>query len=71
MATGSNTRGNSQNIAKSRARLGIRQNVFSQPVVNDWNWIPAQVVKSPNLNTFKSRLDKFWQGENSDYHDFD
>jgi len=29
MATGSNTRGNSQNIAKSGARLGIRQKVFS------------------------------------------
>jgi len=29
-ATGLNTRGNSQKIAKSRARLGMRQNVFSQ-----------------------------------------
>ena len=63
MATGSNTRGHSQKIAKSRARLGMRQNVFSQRVVNDWNSIPAQVVESPTLNIFKSRLDKFWQGE--------
>ena len=41
MATGSNTRGNSQKIAKSRARLGMRQNVFSQRAVNDWNSIPV------------------------------
>ena len=63
MATGSNTRGDSQKIAKSRERLGMRQNVFSQGVVNDWNSIPAQVVENSTLNTFKSRLDKFWQGE--------
>ena len=63
MATVSNTRGHSPKIAKSRAILGMRQNVFSQRVVNDWNSIPAQVVESSTLDILKSRLDKFWQGE--------
>ena len=63
IASGSNTRGNSQKIAKSQARLGMKHNVFSQRVVNDWNLIPAQVVESTTVNTFKSRLDNFWQGE--------
>ena len=63
MVTGSSTRGHSQKMVKSHGRLGMRQNVFSQRIVNDWNSIQAHVVENPTLNTFKSRLDKFWKEE--------
>ena len=61
--TGQSTRGHSQKLVKKHARLGIRQSVFSQRVVNDWNSLPAEVIDSPSLNSFKSRLDKFWLKE--------
>ena len=35
---------------------------FHQRVVNPWNSLPAAVVNSENLNTFKNRLDKHWSG---------
>jgi len=50
-------------LVKNAARFGIRQSVFSQRVVNDWNSLPAEVIKSPSLTNFKSRLDKFWLAE--------
>ena len=59
----SNTRGHSLKLVKQRARFSLRQNVFSQRVINDWNALPAYVVDSPTLNTFKSRLDKNWKRE--------
>ena len=58
-----NTRGHSLKLVKQRARSSLRQNTFSQRVVNDWNALPAHVVDSPTLNTFKSRLDKNWKRE--------
>ena len=36
-------------------------------VVNAWNSLPDQVVLSETINTFKSRLDKFWQHEDMMY----
>ncbi len=59
----SSTRGHDQKIIKRHTRLGIRQSVFSQRVVNDWNSLPTEIIHSPSLNAFKSRLDKFWVGE--------
>ena len=63
MNTDSSTRGHDQKITKKHARLGIRQAVFSQRVVNDWNMLPVEVIHSPSVNAFKSRLDKFWLKE--------
>ena len=64
MVTGSSTSGHNQKMVESHTRLStcicMRQNVFIQRVVNDWNSILAHVVDSPTLNTFMSRLDKFW-----------
>jgi hypothetical protein len=59
----SSTRGHDQKFVKKHARLGVRQSVFSQRVVNDWNSLPVNVIHSPSLNAFKSSLDKFWVKE--------
>ena len=63
MVTSLSTRGHSQKMVKSHARLGMRQHVFSQRIMNDRNSIPAHVVEIPTLNTFKSQLDKLWKEE--------
>ena len=55
------TRGPRFKIVKVRSRLDIRNKFFSQRVVNSWNMLPADVVEAETVNSFKNRLDKFWQ----------
>ena len=55
------TRGNDKKLYKHRARTNIRRNCFSHRVVNTWNELPNEVVNANSLNTFKQRLNKFWQ----------
>ena len=45
-------------IVKNRSRLNIRNNFFSQRVVNDWNALPVIVVESESVNSFKNNYDK-------------
>ena len=49
------TRGHSKNI-QERPRLNIRANSFSNRVVNQWNNLPENVVMTPSVNAFTSRL---------------
>ena len=56
------TRSNGLKLFKKRSRLNVRANVFSNRVVNAWNLLSCEVVLAPSLNTFKSRLNKFWFG---------
>ena len=54
-------RGNSMRLQKTRFRLNVRANYFSNRVVNSWNSLPDSVVTAPTINSFKSRLDKHWE----------
>jgi len=40
---------------------------FTNRVVNAWNSLPDRVVLSETINTFKSRLGKFWQHQDMIY----
>src|SRR5207245_1948836 len=53
------TRGHKLKIVKTRSRLNIRKNFFSQRVVNDWNALPVIVVESESVNSFKNNYDKY------------
>ena len=55
------TRGHSQRVFKRHAVKVPRSNCFSQRIVNDWNSLSSYVVEAPSLNTFKNRLDDYWQ----------
>ncbi len=57
---GSVTRGHKFKLYKDRAEKSTRQKFFSHRVINDWNSLPAEIVDSPTLNSFKNRLDKHW-----------
>ena len=37
-----------------------RRNNFSHRTVNFWNHLPNNVINAPSLNSFKNRLDKYW-----------
>ena len=56
----STTRGHKYKLQKRRANRNTRQKFFTMRVVNDWNSLPEDVVESPNINTFKNRLDRHW-----------
>ena len=54
------TRGHSFKLIKQRVNSRQRQTFFTQRVVTNWNSLPHDVVNSPSLNCFKSRLDVHW-----------
>ena len=54
------TRGHPFKVLKPRATCRVRRSVLSVRAVNDWNSLPAEVVCSTSLNSFKSSLDAHW-----------
>jgi len=67
---GSTTRGNVFKLDKGRAKYDLGKYYFTNRVVNAWNSLPDHVVLSETINTFKSRLDKFWQHQDMMIYDF-
>ena len=57
----SKVRGHTYKIVKNSFRLDVRTNFFSNGVVDAWNELPQYVVDAETVNSFKARLDKFYQ----------
>ena len=55
------TRLNGYKLYKQFSHLNIRKYSFSQRTINDWNSLPRDIIESPNVTIFKSKLDIFWQ----------
>ena len=57
------TRGNDSRLMKSSAKYDLRKYIFTSRIVNIWNSLRNWVVSANTTNTFKTRLDRFWQNQ--------
>jgi len=52
-------------LVPDKSKYELWRNYFSHRIVPTWNSMPDSVVFAESVNSFKSRLDKFWS-----MHDF-
>jgi len=52
------TRGNRHKLKHRKFRLDMRKNFLTLRVTEHWNRLPRDIMESPSLEIFKTRLDK-------------
>jgi len=60
-------RGNDLRLQRAKVTYDSRKYYFTNRALNIWNSLPNHVVLSDTVNTFKSRLHKFWQHQDVIY----
>ena len=62
-------RGHSFKLNKPRCLKSLQQNAFPARCIDDWNFLPNDLVCIEKLDTFKNRLDVLWRGKRFDTSD--
>ena len=57
-----NTRGHDLKLYPERTKTNIRKYVFPARIAI-WNDLPQNIIEAPTTNTFKNRLDKYWENQ--------
>ena len=47
-------------LFKHFCHLNVRKFSFAQRIIDDWNQLPTFLIESPDVMTFKTKLDIFW-----------
>ncbi len=55
------TRGHDYKLFKERYATNVRGHFYSNRVIDIWNSLPQDIVNAPSVNSFKNRLDSYWQ----------
>ncbi len=55
------TRGHRYKLKKERCKTRLRQNFFTERIINTWNSLPSSIVEAPSILTFEKRLDNYWK----------
>jgi ribonuclease P/MRP protein subunit RPP40 len=66
----SSARGNSLKLFPQRANSSIRKHSFIVRSCPLWNDLPDHVVTAKTMNSFKNRLDNYWDCQDIKYNDF-
>ena len=57
------TRGNKYKLHNKTFHYHIRKYSFTARTINTWNSLPNKIVDAECVNTFKTRLDKYWSDQ--------
>ena len=57
----STTKGHSLKLLNNKYHYDLRKFSFAPRIVNVWNSLPEILISADTTDTFKRRLDKFWQ----------
>ena len=52
------TRGHAQKLFVEHSKVDVRSNYFGNRIVKPWNSLPAEVINSPSVESFKKRIAK-------------
>jgi len=62
------TRSHRFTLLQSQVHCDMRKFNFSNRIIPIWNSLPDYVIAPPTTNTFKARLDKFWENQDVRYN---
>jgi len=62
------TKGKTYKIGQDHVRYDVSKFCFSNRVRTLWNSLPDTVVKAESVNSFKGRLDRFWNDQEVKYN---
>ena len=61
-------RGQTCQLCIEQVNKQIRKHNFAARVIDVWNSLPKEVAETPNINSFKNRLDNYWSTQELVYN---